>query len=510
MIKLLWLTIAILSLACLEVTAQQMPRKNLSDSIKERNILKYLGNDTLNVPHYILDSIFTGFQKGISGSQVKEGKLAGSSLTVEDKGATVNLMFKTFSFDKAGSLSTGVNFSGRGEESLVKVFEDGAYQNTLSSGLVINYFPKWNSASYFRSNALQTKTIVQDYNDKYSNAETLNSLSDPFAIKGLGDFLRKQLDTLKYYENKIKNEVETKPIKQSQVLKSRESLDFIPLSAAEILAAREARDTLIALKYLPATYAKMSTKERKEALADIKIVDSNLRRKNYLEKVESELMKASWTAYSIHWFTAKFNYNVSPFDMLDASMPDENYLDKKTDHFFSGSISYNYTKKFNRSRGFQFSLFPTLTISTALDFSELKETTITKIESYVLGGQTFERKVFESTGYTSIPERKTGWSLEYPMVFFWGKSNFGIDVAIRTGKNNPYGNNHGGRLGLYVPVDIKDGVPVWIEPIFEVGKLFQSEKVKLAETEKETFWEKNVSVGFKLSVAVPNFKALKN
>lgn len=86
------------------------------------------------------------------------------------------------------------------------------------------------------------------------------------------------------------------------------------------------------------------------------------------------------------------------------------------------------------------------------------------------------------------------WSVEVPIVAFWNKSNIGIDFAIRGGGNDPLGDNVGGRLGVFIPVEVKEGTPIWIEPLVRVGKLFEK---------KETnFWKDNLVVGFNLSVSI--------
>jgi hypothetical protein len=68
------------------------------------------------------------------------------------------------------------------------------------------------------------------------------------------------------------------------------------------------------------------------------------------------------------------------------------------------------------------------------------------------------------------------------------------------------GDNLGGRFGVYIPIEIKEGLPIWIEPIFKVGKLGNIKQTKDGKEPLE-FWQDNVEVGFNLAIAIPNFKA---
>lgn len=459
----------------------------------------YLSDSKLNVPHYIFDSIIENYQKALTGTTIKEGKYAASSLTVDDKGASVQFVFKPLKAGR-GAIYPGLNAAGSGDKSFVSIIKDGKYSQTLSGGFNLNYFPATGRAKFLRSNKWETKALV----DKLQN--DFDSRTGPFNYNAQKLYLEQAVNSLKAYE--LLADTASKYVEKIQTQKGLTGEKNPFLGKADLItAARIARDTVISIGLLKTDYAGKVPTARKKELDLIKVEEDYLLEKNYLVQAEKTLMEAKWTSVSLQWWTFKANINVSPQPLIDTLKPGEDFLRTYNDKYFTFTIGFNSSKKWNRSL-FQIGFSPAINFSTARDFAKLTKIKITKIQPFVYNASPLEQVMFTSEGYNELPASKLGWSAELPLVLYWGKVNWGIDLAIRGGQNNPKNDNFGGRLGIYIPIEVKDGTPIWIEPIVRVGKLFQEKSTKTSAGDK-SFWKDNVEVGFNLAIALPQVKALK-
>lgn len=480
-------------------SGQKAIQEKTPDRIVE--IKKYIDNAELNAPFYILDSLIIGFGNGLSGNSVKDGKLAATSLTVTDKGASMQLSLASFS-----GLHLGFNIAGSGEDKFINVVKDGKYQSSLSAGAVINFFPSSASGFFKKVDAWQTREIVKNDYQSYLNKST----DDPFDASKDTFLINSSIRTLRLYEKLLlqiigENDESTK--KQTQ-----EKSNFFsdPSNAKLIIAGRIARDTLIALGYLQKNYVSIHKIAKRIELIPSEVAANEIRDKKYVAKVEKELMNGKWTAFSLTWWTLKPSYNVKPYKMVNAAMAEDHFADTYNDNFFSVELSFNQTMRKTVGSQFQFTYTPTINLSNGRDFSSLIEQTITQTRQIDINGTPIEEVLWNTKGYKEKPERNLAWSLEVPLIFFWNKYNFGFEIAGRAGINNPYKDNFGGKLGVFIPVEIKDGTPIWIEPLIKVGKLGNTKKNDEGVEEPLSFWKDNFEFGFNVSVALPAFKIFAN
>jgi hypothetical protein len=392
------------------------------------------------------------------------------------------------------------NVGGSGEEKFISVVKDGKYQNTLSAGAVINFFPRSASGFFMPSDAWQTRSIVERHYEIHTRyADAVDVSKDTAFINTAIRSLRAYEQLLRRrfgeYDKSVKRQAQVKDV----LVQDSSIVDLI-------IKGRIARDTLIALGYLKKKYLDIDNIDKRIASIPPGVGVAEIREKKFLTKVETELMNAKWTAFSLQWWTLKPTYNVKPYKMINPTAPDDNFADTYNDKFFSVAMSWNYTRLRTVRRQFQYTVTPTLTLSNGRDFSALTEQTITKTQQIDINGTPVEEVLWSTKGYKEKPERVWSWNAELPLIFFWNKYNLGFEIAGRAGEHNPNKDNFGARVGVYIPIEIKDGNPIWIEPLFKVGKLGNTKKNDKGEEAPLSFWKDNVEVGFNLSVALPNFK----
>lgn len=490
---------------CISFTVFAQKKVPSRDSVKVASIRSYIKNKKLNVPPFILDSIVDGFQKGLSGSSVKEGKLASSSLTVTDKGATVQIGFKPIHGESKKTLYLGLNISGTAADNFISVFKGGKYQNTLSTGVVVNYFPGCASGFFKPTEAWQTKQVVNKYLKQYDDVA-----GKDFDVKADILFINNAISDLMRYDTLLKSILDDPNVAERNMSQiQQKNLVNLNYDSVDIVITKgwAARDTLIAMGLLSKKYLDEKIPNERSALIPAKITnEDSLRTRKFLSKAEQQLMNAQWTAYSIHWLTFKPSYNVTAYQMINPEKAGDNYADSYNDNYLSFALSYNYTHRRAKGWQFQWTFSPSIAVFNSHDFSGLTKQKITKMQDMQIDGSTVSQVLFNTEGYTQVPPRKWGWNLEVPFTLFWNKHNFGVDLAARVGENNPYRDNLGGRFGIYVPIEIKEGTPIWIEPLIKVGKLGNNKNLKEGE-EKLEFWKDNVEFGFNLAIAIPSLKA---
>lgn len=482
--------------ALLLLTTGIRAQQTLTPSERQHEIHQYLDDSTVHVPPYIFDRMLEGYQKGLSGSAVKDGKLASSSLSVDESGAAIQTVFRPRNFNR-GTLYTGLNISGRGDDKFVDMFKNGKYRHTISGGLTLNFFPRFGSGKFDACNKWIAKAQVGALKSSYLQPP----LDDPFDVSKQVTYLRAALETLRKYEYACVDCDSLEDIKRS----ADAAKSFADIGD-QIGAAMKARDTLIALGYLPENYNELKCWKRREKVRDVTINAALLRQKAYLDKAEKVLINAPWTRIALHWVTLKANYNISPQPIINANKKEDDYLQSYNHEYLTFSISYNYLRKYHVQSQFQYTFSPTFSLSTARDFAGMDRIAISKTQPYTtITGDTVMQTVFSSEGYEKIAGRKIGWSIELPLVLFWGRYNWGLDIAVRAGQDNPNKDNFGGRFGVFIPVEVNDNVPVWIEPVVRVGKLFED----LPAGRSPNFWKDNVTVGFNISVALKQVTAFK-
>jgi hypothetical protein len=445
------------------------------------------------LPPYLIDSVATSFQDGLSGSQVREGKIVGTSLAISEKGATVNLGIRSFSVPsqkKGWDIYPALKFEGRGDDKFVSVFENGSYQQTLSAGGLLNIFPRqFKRSAYCFDNQIMYRRIdaLRKILEKEADAK--------WEVGKQYEYLVTQKKNLAAY-------LQFLCAHQDSAHCGKDDPIVVLANAPEIeKAGLEALDTLQKLGIVPKGFNPGKKKCRQDALAGYAIPDtSRLATMRFVQESQAAYLKGKWTYANIFWLTVGGNYNIAPKDIIDTTRPDKKYLRSFNSEYATFSLAANFLhfRKYGWTP-LQWSLSPTISLSTERPFNDDDKITLTKQRSYTrIPGDTVLQTDFTSSGFESVAARgKLPWSIEMPFALMFDKWGVGLDLAVRAGGNSPSGDNVGGRIGIYVPVDLKEGKRIWIEPVARIGKLFQSSA--------PISMEDNVVIGFNLAVNLPQF-----
>ena len=439
------------------------------------------------VTGYILDSIVIQQQRILSGSQLEAGKSFGSSISITDKGATVNMSLPQIK--SAQWFYPQLHISGTGKDNFISLFKDGQYGNTISGGVNFNFFGK-SYGTYFPSNKQTLRYQLEVLNDDYTKMNDTYSIAFEKELK----FYREKIDELsKGVDAYFASDDTTK------------DLDIEEKKA--LLAFTKATDTLSKVGILPAKFLKIEDKaEMHKVILDLKnswkFENRNegpgahlYREKLYLQKAEALQVAAKWNSMNFFWFSTSANLNVSPYNILDISAIDKNYTSVDNDYFFSGSISWNWLNSRMKGSQFKFFISPTIRYQNARQYNPKEKLTIERNKPYIIGTDSLINRDMTTEVFLKKADRKDSWAFELPTILYWNKYNLGLEITPKVGTNDINGDNIGLKFGVFVPAQIKDGVPLIIQPIFRLQKLFENKEAK--------FWKDNVVVGFNISVSLP-------
>lgn len=454
--------------------------KLLKSDVKEK--------DTKYVTGYILDSLVIQNQKILSGSQLEAGKSFGSSISITDKGATVNVSLPKIR--RVKWLYSQVQVSGAGKDNFISLFKYGQYGNTISGGLNFNFFGN-SYGTYSKANKRNLRYQLDVLDADYKNYEP-----------GKGRTAFK--DELKYYQDRINelsngvqaffdSEDETKDLNTEQkkklfeFLKVTDTLAKVGLLPKNFLKAKDAAEMNKMIIELQNSWKSNGNSEGQGLVT--------YREKLYLQKAEALQMASKWNSMNFFWFSTAANLNVSPYNILDISAMDNNYTRVSNDYFFSGSISWSWLNSRMNGAQFKFFISPTLRYQNARQFNPKDKMTLERNKPYVIGADSLVHRAMTTDVFPDVATRKDAWAFELPTILYWNKHNFGIELTPKAGVNDINGDNYGFKFGVFIPVQIKEGVPLIVQPIFRLQKLFEDQEAE--------FWKDNVVVGFNVSVSLP-------
>lgn len=443
---------------------------------------------------YMFDSLVINHQRALSGSQVEAGKTFGSSATISDKGATVNL-----GLGNIHNVYTQFHISGTGKESFISLFEDGKYGNTVSSGVNLNIFRK-GSGFFSPSNKRIMRTKLEELFEEYkepnemfakkikairSHIKELQKI-DPYvkSIRGQDTALAKALALTSAEAGQLTNFLNHVDTLISEGIITN---DFLPEEFKDDNAVDELRTKI----------DNLAGKWNNDTSNVVKLFKNNL----VLTKYESLQKTAEWNAMRHDWFSVSLDANVSPYNVLDRTAKDKKYVTVDHDYFFSGSLSYNLL--FSQMRNKQIKLFisPTIKVQNAKQYNSDYLITLERYIPDPIGQDSLVRKDMTTTVYPDFAKRKWAVSIELPMIIYFSKSNFGFELTPRRSWNDINNDNLGVKFGVYIPVQVKEGTPLIIQPIFKLQKL--QKWADNNEAIKPDFWKDNVVIGFNLSVSLP-------
>lgn len=452
------------------------------------------------VTQEVMDSVFGQHQRALSGSEIKAGKSVGTSFSVSDNNATFNLALPA-----AGRFYPQVHISGTGKDDFVSIFKGKKYGNTLSGGGNVNWF-YFNSGKYNdkNKNSLRERLMALD-TTIYTNPQSFEMKTNAFLderkkmqakVKLLDRYLYiylKSFDKKQLNVQELDSLSEFIPHAESLVKSGVLNKDFLKWTKLGINGAiKSSADTANLSKTVEALVKEWENGDKTIEGSGVK----QYMKKLYLDSAQAIQMKAEWNTMRFHWLSVSADMNVSPYDILDETAVDDDYVSTKNDYFFSGEISYNILNTRLYGPQFRFYCSPTLRIRNARQYQEKDKITLQRYSPHPIGvDSTIFQQDLYSEVFPSVAARKWSWSVEVPFIFFWAKSNFGVEISPRAGAHAINGDNVGMKLGVFMPVEIKEGVPVVIQPMLRLQKLFEKKDVD--------FWKDNVVFGFNVSISLP-------
>lgn len=363
------------------------------------------------VTNEAMDSIFGQHQRTLSGSEIKDGKSVGTSFSVSDKNATFNL-----ALPGVGRFYPQVHISGTGKDDFVSIFKSNKYGNTLSGGGNVNWFFA-NSGKYndMNENSLRERLLNLD-KSVYPKLQSYQMNNDAYLVE------RKEMK-IKVLLLKSYLDIYLKSVCDKQLnVKQIDSLSkFIPLAESLVKSGLLNKDFLKWTKLYPTGKIKNSTDTsnlRTTVISLVKEWDNvekmvegvgpqQYMKKLYLDSAQAIQMKAQWNTMRYHWLSVSADMNVSPYNVLDETAIDDDYVGIRNDYFFSGAISYNFLNSRLYGAQFRFYSSPTLKVQNARQYLDKNKIILQRNSPYPIGGDsTVFKQDLNSGVFPSVAERK--------------------------------------------------------------------------------------------------------
>lgn len=454
-------------------------QKPTTDSTRMRQIKNLINNVSKGkngksnyVTTYIFDSLKYEYQKILSGFQIKDGKLIGNSVSLEDNSATVN--FFLFSFGNKKWFSH-LNLSAESDEGLVDIFKKNSFQKTFSGGIKMQYYPKTTKGTYYTKNKNRLHNILfaHDFNFEknkeifkdriYNNVEKLKALySKAGWLKYAANDKRSQIDS-NLFESLINyNQL----LKELQI----DDDDWYIMTDKIISDSSEFKIRQIS----------------KQDIAD------RMYKNEYLRIADSIQMSAEWNSLKVVWFDFYSGIGGKKYAVFDKNNSDDLFTTDKRDIFYDIQASVNVGKDLKKSNRKEFYSFA-LGINNSLQFDDDDLMEIRKDEWFITGNDSLH--AFETTSFfPSVPERKVQIPLRFSYVWYNYVKKRGWEAGIEMENilKSFYSELH---AGFFFPVITNDKTFI-IEPLIRVKDFGKPHKV---------FFKEQFSLGINFSFSFPKF-----
>ena len=443
--------------------------KEMKDLLSEKSCDKQAN---LVTPYFFEDTVIR-VQNTISGSSIKDGKLAATSASIDEKSVTVNLGFAL----APGFMNAQLNLMGRSEDGFLKIFEGGQYQKTIGIGGTVNIFTRSAKARFYCRNWYQLHNQLAAQNAKLPlTGDAATAAQKAYADK-LTCFARAYA-AQKQQQSRLVNPA-------SQTAEDAEALAAYETLLKELAPILPDNFDQLTVAQADEVLKKLTAKDKMDKIA------RTLHETNWLQSMDAIQSQGRWNSFLLSWFTLKGAWEQQKYDYLNASFASG--VDTYTDNYFTGSVSWNWLWS-NKKRGFNLWVSPSVKIATNRDFSG-NAMDLVKGQPFILNADTFTRITDNRRLYSAIPDGRTGFTLELPVSVYFPKAYCGLDVAMHVGlADSP--DQLGGRIGVYVPVQVSEGNAVVIEPLIRFRNLNEGSNMA---------WKDKVLFGFNLSVTIPEF-----
>lgn len=421
----------------------------------------------------------------ISGTQVKGGKVLGTSATIDDKSATVNISFKPI----AHVFYLQPSIAAASKNGFAAVFDNNAYSKTLTGGLNLQLFLSKNFSNYDKTNAIVLHNRLRLLRLQYV-------LNDKQLTEA---YLKNAIDAIITILNRA-----TQDTKLSELIRLDDSKSIVlddDITSNIIVAKdyndyKKLTDTLIKVKITTTGFHTQDIIEQlkfytKLYIRSIKAIDE-IAYNNYIRKSDSLQLNASFISTTTPWFSGGLNYNHEIYDIADVTST--KLVRTVANEYITANIAYNYLKSYaNGKRGY---LSVALYYKNSHDFNSSNAITGEQVSNYSIGTANLNQIKKTYTFYANMPDRINNTYSEADYIFFNNNKNIGFEAAVKGGVNDVDGDNFGLRLGMFVPVDVKNKQPVLIEPLVRFMGLSGN---------LNNFWTDHFVFGFNVSIKLADY-----
>ncbi|MFA6152657.1 MAG: hypothetical protein WC716_15140 [Chitinophagaceae bacterium] len=416
----------------------------------------------------------------LSGTNIKEGKIASKSVSVDEKSVTFNVAGKCKRFFYQPT------FSVAAEDGFAVIFSNKEYQRTYTIGSNFQYFLGNNSIGYTDEYATRLHNMMKLKRAFYEKLEKDELYRRMNAL--MQDYIAAYKEGIHFY-NLIDNDELLDYTKLDtfgkKAFEAKNKLDEIIRQMAKmniIKAGDKYGNYYDACKITLVTIDSLRPKgDSIKALLD-----------NAYLAYQDSLQLSSKIGHGIRWFSASAKYNTNLQEILTdttKTKPTKYYNEYTTLKF-----GFNYLK--SRMNTDKLYLSCNGNFSSIRNFKPGNKKTSNFNSNSTLGGVQVVNVDSTISYYTAIPSRAYALSCDLNLTYFFTRRKFGIDLGVTAGVNDPQDNNINARFGIYVPFTVADK-NIYIEPILKFNKLFSS-----AGNE---FLKDNLTFGFNISVALPDF-----
>jgi hypothetical protein len=421
----------------------------------------------------------------ISGTQVKGGKVLGTSATIDDKSATVNISFKPI----AHVFYLQPSIAATSKNGFAAVFDNNAYSKTLTGGLNLQLFLSKNFSKYDKTNAIvlhnRLRLLRLQYllNDKQLNeAYFKNTIDAIIGILSKANQNAKLSELIRLDDSKsivLDNDVASN-LTVAKGYNDYKKLTDTLIKTGIVTAGFHTQDIDEQLRFYNKLYIKAA-----------KAIDE-IAYNNYVRKSDSLQLNASFISTTTPWFSGGLNYNHEIYDIADAGSTKR--VRTVANEYITANITYNYLKSYaNGKRGY---LSVTLYYKNSHDFNSNNAITAEQVSNYSIGSANLNQINKSYTFYANMPDRINNTYGEADYIYFNNNINIGFEAAVKGGVNDVDNDNLGLRFGMFVPVGRKDNQLVLVEPLVRFMGLSGN---------LNNFWADHFVFGFNVSIKLADY-----
>ncbi|WP_316783822.1 hypothetical protein [Pedobacter frigiditerrae] len=461
----------------MEYVREEVKRLEEYDELQERrDSLELLLKNTKITTNIITarnyDEFISAKFRGLSGTEIKNGKFVGSSAAVDEKSVTLNFSIKP---SKDREFYIQPTISGKSDNGLVDLFSEGKRNKTITYGLNFTQLIAKNSSKYWK---IDKYKLHNDIRDKHSKFDMFKEPAEKLYLS------TRVAELKKLYDGKL-----TRPMLDQY---AGDVIVGNNLIMTETLAVyKKAADTLIGAGLLPKSFLSLKIADQASMIETLNIEDriNAIVLANHLDKMDKLQLNAPFNSSTIKYVSGGIKHNKEERKIFDPTSTTltRDYLERYPSANFALTLMRT-TKNGNR---IYFS--PTINYSNPKDFVKDDEIT-TQVEAPKVIGSTTVQNITAVTFYEKVPSYLNTIYFDVPFVYYNVKKHMGFEVGFKGGWDDPDDDLVSVRLGLLIPINPDSDSQLMIEPLIRFKEL-NNKVTKL--------WKNNFVFGVNVSLAFP-------